>query len=415
MEFKKKVLSKVTSDDVSCSRFRKTKLRNGLTVLFEKRDVPVTTVMLATKYGAAYEKEEEKGVAHFIEHLCFKGTEKRAAEEIVSEIEKIGGEINAFTSEEVTAYWAKLPSVHLDVAMDVMFDVFFNASFPEEDVEREANVICEEIKMCRDSPTRHVIDKIKENLYEKPFGMFITGKGEVVRKMTREQLMGRHREVYVSKNSILCVVGNNEFDEVIEMAEKMSVEREGVEIKVPEIKKKIVKGSEKRAGIEQANITIGFHFPKSGEDASYVAELFSAILGQGMSSKLFTEVREKRGLAYGIKSDLDRGKYFGYMIIWAGTDPAKVDEVVKVCLEEFKKMGDISEEELREAKVQVIGNRGVDSEGSSETAVNLILEEISGDAEDYYKYKEKIDAVSLDDIKKLAASSEYASFDLSPK
>jgi len=371
-------------------------------------------VMIATKYGAAYENIEEKGIAHFIEHLCFKGTEKRTAKEIVSEVEKIGGEINAFTSEEVTAYYAKLPSVHLDVAMDVMFDVFFNANFPEEEIGREAGVICEEIKMYKDNPRAYVVEKIKENLYEAPFGMFIAGSGDVVQGMLRDQLVKRHREVYIPENAILCVVGNNNFDEIVEMAEKLSVEKEGVEKKVPEIKKRVVKNSEKRAGIEQSNLAIGFHFPKHNEDAGYAAEVFSAILGQGMSSKLFTEVREKRGLVYSVKTDLDRGKEYGYMMIWAGTDPAKVDEVIEVCLAEFKKLGNISEEELKEAKVQVIGNRGVESEGSSETAINLILEEISGNAEDYYKYEEKINAVTLDDIKKLARISDYSVFSLGP-
>ena len=422
-------MTKVTSDDISCSRFRKTKLRNGLTILFERRDVPVTTVMLATKYGSAYESIEEKGIAHFMEHLCFKGTEKRTVNQVVDEVEKIGGELNAFTHEEITTYYVKLPSEHLGIAMDVIFDIFFNASFPDDEVEREANVICEEIKMYKDNPRMHVLEKIKENLYEKPFGDFGAGSQEGVRGMTRKQLFDRHREMYVPSNSVLCVVGNNEFDEVISLAEKLTSQnpelrsqiseiRGGGEnsdrLKIPEIVKKSVRDSEKRAGIEQMNLAIGFHFPHSGEDGRYVAEVFSAILGQGMSSKLFSEVREKRGLVYGIKSDLDMGKNYGYMIIWAGTDPSKEKEVVEICLKEFRKMGDISEEELAVAKVQVVGNRQVESEGSSETAVGLIMEEISGDAENYYKYKEKINAVSLDDIKKLAEISEYASFSLRP-
>ncbi|MFH1521357.1 MAG: pitrilysin family protein [archaeon] len=291
---------------------------------------------------------------------------------------------------------------------------FFNASFPEDEVEKEANVICEEIKMYKDNPRAHVLEKIKENLYESPFGDFGAGSQEGVRGMTRKQLFDRHREVYVPSNSILCVVGNNDFEEVVKMAKSMCVERDGIDIKVPEIVNKSVRSSEARAGIEQMNLAIGFHFPHSGEDGRYVSEVFSAILGQGMSSKLFSEVREKRGLVYAVKSDLDLGKNYGYMIIWAGTDPEKEKEVVDICLEEFKKMGDISEEELATAKVQVVGNRRVESEGSSETAVGLIMEEISGYAENYYKYEEKINAVSLDDIKALASKVDYASFSLGP-
>jgi predicted Zn-dependent peptidase len=395
-------------------RFKKKILKNGLTVLFEKRDVPVTTVMLAAKYGAAYESVEEKGMAHFMEHLCFKGTKKRSVREIAEEVERVGGDLNAFTHEEVTAYHVKLPSEHLGVAMDVVFDVFFNASFPEDEVEKEANVICEEIKMYRDSPRMHTIVKIKGQLYDEPFGLSIAGSAKNVRGMNRDTLYKKHREVYVPGNSILCVVGNNDFDEVIDMAEKFSVDGSLGDGKMPKVSKRSLRDGEKRDGVEQTNLAIGFHFPFSGDKGRYAAELFSAILGEGMSSKLFSEVREKRGLVYGVKTDLDLGKNYGYMVIWAGTDKEKEKEVVDICLEEFGKMGSITSEELEAAKVQVVGNRHVESEGSNETAVGLVMEEIAGDAKDYYDFEKKIGAVSLRDIKKLAKISEYASFSLGP-
>jgi predicted Zn-dependent peptidase len=394
--------------------FKKKVLKNGLTVLHEKRDVPVTTVMLAVKYGAAYETSEEKGIAHFMEHLCFKGTDRRTVRDIAEEVEKVGGDLNAFTHEEITAYHVKLPSAHLNVAMDVIFDIFFNASFPKEEVEKEGNVICEEIKMYRDNPRMHVLDKIKNNLYAKPFGDFIGGSKETVKSMTRDQLFEKHHALYVPKNSILCVVGNNDFEEVVKLAEGLSVEREGEEIEKPEIKLQEIKDVEKRGDIHQANLALGFHFPIASDKERYAAEVFSTILGQGMSSKLFSEVREKRGLVYGVKSELDLGKNYGYMIIWAGTDPEKVKQVIKISLEEFGKMGKITEAELDAAKIQVIGNRHVESEGSNDTAVNLIMEEASGKAEDYYEYEKNINAVSLKDIQELAKISEYASFSLEP-
>ena len=396
-------------------KFQKKVLENGLTVLFEKRDVDVTTVMLGVRYGSAYDSVEEKGMAHFIEHLCFKGTEKRNVREVAEEVEKVGGDLNAFTHEEITAYHVKLPSDYLDIAMDVIFDIFFNPIFPEGDVAQEASVICEEIKMNRDNPMRHVFKGIQENLYEEPFGYSTLGRANVIKAMTREQLKGKHDEVYVPENSILCVVGDNDFDEVVSLAEKFSVDREGDEkLEMPEIILKSVKTEESRDSLEQSNIVLGFHFPKASERERYAAEVFSTILGQGMSSKLFSEVREKRGLVYGVKSELDMGKNYGYLVIWAGTDTSKVEEVKKICLDEFEKMGEISELELKEAKIQVVGNRKVESEGSSESAVGLIMEEIVGDAKDYYDYAAKINSVSLDDIKKLAEKSEFASFSLGP-
>ncbi len=397
-------------------KFQKKVLSNGLTVLFEKRDVDVSTVMLGVRYGSAYENVEEKGIAHFIEHLCFKGTKKRNTKEVSSELEKVGGELNAFTHEELTTYFVKLPSAHLDIAMDVLFDIFFNPIFPEEDIKREASVICEEIKMYHDNPMRYVFEKIKLNLYEEPFGYTGLGRPEVVQSITRDQLIKKHSEIYVPKNSILCVVGNNSFEQIISLAEKLSGENRDLgKLEFPEIILKNVKDDEKRSGLDQANVVLGFHFPKASEQENSVADIFSAVLGRGMSSKLFTEVREKRGLVYGVKSDLDVGKNYGYMVIWAGTDPSKVEEVKRVCLNEFKKMSELTLEELEEAKVQVLGNRKVESEGSGETAVNLIMEEIrSGDAESYYDYENNIKKVTLSDIKKLAAKTEFASFSLGP-
>ncbi len=396
-------------------KFQKKVLANGLTVLFEKRDVDVTTVMLGVRYGSGYDSIEEKGMAHFIEHLCFKGTEKRSVREIAQEVEGLGGELNAFTHEEVTAYHVKLPSAHLDIAMDVLFDVFFNPSFPEDEIEREASVICEEIKMYRDNPMRHTLERIKSNLYDEPFGIFAAGRQEVVRRMTRDRLKERHDEVYVLENSILCVVGNNEFKDIISFAKSLSPNSKikSLKLKMPKITLRNIRDDEKREGLEQANVALGFHFPKAGDRGNYAAEVFSAILGQGMSSKLFSEVREKRGLVYGIKSDFDSGRDFGFMVIWAGTDSSKVEEVKKICLEEFSKMKNLTQKELDEAKVQVVGNRKVESEGSSETAVNLVMSEVRGKVEEYYDYEKKINEVTLDDIRKLASKTEFASFSLS--
>ena len=400
--------------------FNKKTLDNGMIVLHEKRDVPVTTVMLGTRYGSAYEKEEEKGIAHFIEHLCFKGTEKRTAKEIACEVEKTGGLLNAFTAEEMTAYYVKLPSRHLNMAMDVLFDIFFNPVFPEEDVAREANVICEEIRMYNDEPRMHVLKRIKENLYKKPFGIFAAGLQENVKKFKREDLLKRHREVYVPENSVLCVVGNNDFDDVVKIAEEFSrdVKRDLVKHNVAEVSLNNLNNEEKRDNLQQANICLGFHFPRLGEKERYAAEVFSAILGQGMSSVLFTEVREKRGLAYAVRTFLELGREYGYMLIYIGTDKSKTKEVEEICLQKFHDMKDLNEEDIIEGKKQVIGNHDVDKEESNNTALNLIYEEICNPcvgAESYYKYKENIENVSLDDIKKIADKTEYASFKLLPQ
>ena len=395
-------------------KFQKKILDNGLTVLFEKRDVPVTTVMLGTKFGAAYENEKEKGIAHFLEHLAFKGTKNRTAEEISRAIEKVGGDFNAFTSEEKTFYHVKLPSKHIELAMDVLFDIFFNPLHDSEEIKKECNVIIEEIKMYRDNPRAYCMEKLKSCLYKAPFGMFIAGTEENIKNMTREQLVEKYREMYFPKNAILSVVGNNDFSEIIGLAEKLCKNIQGKEPEIKEIEFQNLQIKENRDNLQQANVCIGFHFPKANDEKRYAADVFTAIFGQGMSSKLFTEVREKRGLAYAVKSDIDDGKEYSYLFIYIGTEKEKVDEVIKICIEEFRKMANITEKELEDGKRQLIGNFEINSEASENTAMSLIDEEISGKAEDYYEYEKRINEVTLKDIKELSEIKDYAYFALLP-
>lgn len=396
------------------TKFNRKILENGLTILHEKRDVDVSSVMISVPFGAIHENEREKGVAHFIEHLCFKGTEKRTAKEIASELEGVGGNLNAFTGEEMTAYHVKLPSNHLELAVDVLSDIFFNASFPEEEVKRESNVILEEIKMYHDNPRAHVLESIKSNLYSGPFGMFIAGTEKTVKSMDRDFLLKKHRSIYVPKNTVISVVGNNDFDEVLKVIKKyIGFEREGISLEEINVEKKIVESFEKRNDLMQTNLALGVHLCKVSDDEVYAVEVFNEILGSGMSSRLFTEVRERRGLVYLVRSELDIGRNYGYMIIFAGTDKDKVKEVIDVCKQEFSMMENLSEEELERAKVQVIGKHKIESENSNDTALKLIIHEFAGDVKDYYSFPEKIKDVKLDEIKQIAQKRDFASFVLS--
>lgn len=394
-------------------KFNKKVLSNGMTILHEKRDVPVTTVMFAVKYGSAYELESEKGIAHFIEHLCFKGTEKRSADDIGRTLEKVGGNLNAFTHEEITAYHVKLPSDNLKLAVDVLSDIYFNPVFPEKEIKKEANVICEEIKMYQDTPSRHVLEVVKKNLFKSPFGLFGGGKEDVIRSLDRDTLLKKHRDIYVPKNTILCVVGNNDFKDVVKYAEEFCVERKGKNIEKPKIVLQNKKTKESRKELQQANLCLGFEFPKLKDDKRYAAEVFSTILGYGFSSKLFKEIREKRGLVYSVKSYLDEGIDYSYLVIYAGTDKSKSKEVIDLSLKEFEKMKNVDEKELEETKNQLVGNKKVESESSDVACIGLIFEELAGDAENYYNYEENVRKVSLKDIQELSKIKDYASFVLS--
>lgn len=393
--------------------FYKKKLKNGLTILFEKRNLPVVCSSVTSKSGSEYETEKLKGISHFIEHLVFKGTKKRNVKQISEEVEKRGGIINAFTSEEFTCFWNKLPSKYLNIGIDIASDLVLEPLFEKEALERERKVILEEIKMYNDNPQLYVMNKIKELLYEKPFGMFTAGTCETMSKINREDVLKIY-DNYSTNNMMLTVVGNANFDEICKMAEKI----------FPETKKKIqetkpiIKNSqlvEKRKGVEQANLVFGYHVPTLKDKNRYTAEILDILLTGGMSSKLFQEIREKRGLAYAVKGILEQNKNYGYEMIYVGTVKEKVKEVKELILKEIEKLRNLENKELEEAKEQLIGLRQLESEDSEQTMIELIAEENAGNAEEYYRYEDKINSIKLEDVRKMAKLKGYSFIALVPE
>lgn len=392
--------------------FYKKKLKNGLTVLFEKRQLPVVMSSVSIKFGSEFEQERLKGVAHFIEHLVFKGTKKRNLREISEEIEKKGGIINAFTSEEVTCFWNKLPNKHLAVGVDIVADLALQPLFEQKALERERKVILEEIKMYHDNPQFYVLNKIKELLYEKPFGLFGAGTFETMSKMTREDVLQTFSN-YSTNNMLLTVVGKASFDDICELARVFPKK----EKKIQEIKP-VMKNSElieKRKGLQQSNLVFGYHAPGLQDKARYAAEILNIVLGGGMSSRLFHEIREKRGLAYAIKGVLEQDKNYGYGIIYVGVIKDKVKEVKALILKEIKKMQKLERKDFEEAKEQLIGLRQVESENSEQVMMQLIAEENAGIAEEYYRYEERLKALKLEQVRNLARLKGYSFVALVPE
>lgn len=394
--------------------FFKKKLKNGLTVLFEKRKLPVVSVSSSIKFGSAFESEKNKGIAHFIEHLMFKGTKNRSQQEIAVEIEKKGGILNAYTSEEVTSYWNKLPSKHLNSGISIVSDLILNPRFDAVEFEKEKNVIIEEIKMYHDNPSYYVYDKIKEMLYEKPFGMPPIGTAELLRGMTREQVINLFNSVYSSDEMILCVVGNADFEEICRIAEGIYPLKKRKLISYNPIRKNYEE-VEKRQGIDQAHLIFGFHSSSIKEKGRYDYELAGTYLFGGMSSIFWQEIREKRGLAYFIRGNFDFGAKYGYGTIYIGTLKEKIKEIKKIILKEIKNLKSLKQKELDECKEQLFGARKVAEEDSVNVMNSLLLEESAGDAEEYYKYEERINSVKLEDVRKISKLGNFSSFSLIPK
>jgi predicted Zn-dependent peptidase len=393
--------------------FYRKKLDNGLVVLFEKRKVPVVSVATAVKSGAQYEPENLKGISHFIEHLVFKGTKNRTVEQIPKDIEGRGGIINAFTGEELTVFWNKLPGKHFNLGADIAIDLILNPLFENEALERERKVILEEIKMYHDNPSTYVIEKIKEMLYEKPFSISIAGTHETVSSLSREKVLKFYNSVYTSNNMIFCIVGNTDFDQVLEQAKKFP--KLNRVINPISIVTKNQEVNEKRKDIDQAHEVFGFHMPKLDDKNRYAAEIFDNILGGGMASRLFQEVREKRGLCYSIKSNLEQSKDYSYEIIYAGALKEKVKEIKELIIKEVLDMKNLNKADFEEAKERLIGLKEVGRERGDSTMSELILEEVGGNAENYYSYGENINSVKLNDVKSLSKLKGYSFVSLVPE
>lgn len=396
-------------------KFFKKVLDNGMTILFEKRNIPVVSVAFAVRNGGINESENEKGISHFIEHMLYKGTATRNSKKIAEEIEKNGGELNGFTSEIITAYWCKMSSKHLSIALEVLGDMIRNPEFDTEELEKERKVIFEEIKMYHDNPRMHIFDKIQEFLYEEPFGSHLIGTEKTMNSIDREKMLKKFKEVYTPNNLILCVIGDANFDEIVKFVEKNFGNEKGT---VPHFKI-FLKNKfeiEKRKGIDQANLVFAYHVPLANDKKNFAAQILSTLLAVGKSSRLFIEIREKRNLAYVIGGDSDINRDFAYNLIYAGTTKENIEIVKKLILKEFNDVAEnLTEEEFKQVKEQMIGNYEISMEDSQTQIVNLLFSEINGNAEDFYNFEKDISEVKLKDVKDLAKIENYSFFALIPE
>ena len=397
-------------------QFRRKVLANGMTILFEKRDIPVVSVAFAVKYGAINETVSEKGLAHFIEHMLYKGTPKRNWKEIAEEIEKNGGELNGFTGEMMTVYFCKMPSKHIDIALEVLSDMVKNPLFDEKEIEKDRKVIFEEIKMHRDNPRLHVFDEIQKILYDGTLGINIIGTHETMNSIDREKMIKKFKEIYKPNNMVLCVVGDVDFDKLVDFVEKNFKDKPGEKIPVQKFNLRNKSEVEKRKGIDQANLVFAHHVPLSTEKKSYAAKVLITLLAGGMSSRLFSEIREKRNLAYSVKGDSMITKDFSYNLVYVGTTKENVELVKELILKEFKDVAEnLDEKELNAVKEQLIGNYQISMEDSQTQMVNLLFSEVDGNAYDFYDFEEKIKNVELKEVKELANLKDYSFFVLIPE
>ncbi len=394
-------------------------LESGMTVVLEKRDLPIVSVAFAARAGGVNEAPDEKGISHFIEHMLYKGTKTRDYKKIAEEIENNGGDLNGFTSEEETAFWCKMPAKHLKVALDVLSDMVRNPKFDRKEFEKERKVIFEEIKMYHDNPALHVFDEIQKQLYDGTMKIGLAGTLETMGSITVEQMKKKFNEIYKPNNLVLCVVGNADFEELVKFAEKnFSVSAERGEIPKQTFNEINESKTEERQGVDQANTVFAYHVPLAADDKSYAAVVLNSIMAGGMTSRLFDEIREKRNLAYSVKGHSNINRSFAYNLIYVGAMKENIEQIKKIILGEFKSVARwLREKELKTAKERLIGNYQISMEDSQMQMVNLLVSEMHGNAKDFYDFEKKISEVKLRDVKELAkrAAEKYSFFSLVPK
>ncbi len=346
---------------MSSSPYLKKVLDNGITIVAEKIDtVQSIAIGLFVHSGVLYEADEMHGVSHFIEHMMFKGTLKRSAKKIASEFDRIGGVLNAFTSKDFCCYYARVVKDKLEKAIDVLADMTLNSTFPQEEIERERRVILEEIKMYEDSPDEIIHELLGQNIWKNSkLGRPILGTKETVGNMSRDGIYDVFNTQYVTGNLQICIAGNFDWDKLCHLCEKKFKDmRKGTFSRKLQKVKPSAEASVYVKDMEQVHLTLGTEGVSFSDDRRFALTILNAAFGGGMSSRLFQQVREKRGLVYTVYSYHTSLHNTGLFGIYAGTSMNQLPMVLKVCKAEMEKMAinGISERELLATREQLEGN-----------------------------------------------------------
>ena len=341
--------------------FRKQVLDNGLTILTERMEhVRSVAIGVWISRGSRHERPRESGVAHFIEHMVFKGTETRTQAQIAQELDAIGGQSDAFTSHEYAGFHAKVLGEHLPRAFDLLSDIVLSPRFDPEELERERMVILEEIKGVDDSPEELLQDLFNAQFWpDHPLGRPILGTPETVSRLSRDDLARFFRKTYVPANLIVAAAGDLDHEGFAALVEThfgtLSAPPDGL-VETPPEPAMTVRLHEK--DLEQAHITLGTVAPPEASPDRFAAYLLNAILGGNLSSRLFQVIREEHGLAYTVYSGLACHRDCGQFSIYAGTDPSHVPELLELTLGEVRRIKEepVPEDELSRAKDHLRGS-----------------------------------------------------------
>jgi predicted Zn-dependent peptidase len=364
--------------------YKTRKLDNGLTIIgIPLKDSKTTTVLTLVGVGSRYESDTEKGLSHFLEHMMFKGTQKRPNAKIIAqELDGLGASYNAFTSYEYTGYWVKVRNQKKYIALDIIADIFQNSLLQESDIKVERGAITEELNMYLDMPTRQIHSDFQSLLYgDTPLGRSIIGTRESIHSFTKPDFTEYVSQKYVTGNTYIIIAGEVDTAIIDRVEESFRYARNQKDI--PQRESITISQTSPQVAIrskktDQTHLMLGFHIPSIHTEDRYIATIASTILGGYMSSRLFTEIREKRGLSYYIRADSHHFDDTGVFSINTGVQNTKVIETVKRIVQELQHIKNIpvSDKELNIAKEHIKGQTVMEFESSDEIAAIIGMNEL---------------------------------------
>lgn len=380
-------------------------LKNKLKVILEKKDSNSVVIALQVCIGANNEDNSNRGISHFIEHMVFEGTKEKSSNEIANTIERLGGELNAFTSHDRTVYYCVLLKKHFETGLAVISDIIKNPLFRQKSLEKERKVIIDEINITQDDPKFYQFIFFLGKLFKKhPIKNPLYGYRETVLKITRQDLLSYYKKHYAANNMILTIIGNVKCN--IDVIEKYFGG-----IKSSKLQKSLFFNEPSSSSHEeftetkdmlQSYIALGYKIPFRKSKDSYSIDVIRSILARGQSSRLFNELRTKRGLCYVVGCIAESGLDYGYFIIYVGTDKKNIEKVIGIIKKELKHLQNVSQKEVSEAKTFIEGSFMIENEDSKKKADNLLFwNSIDGDF-NMQDYLIKIKKVTKQDISKAA-------------
>lgn len=383
--------------------FKKSEIGGGITFLSEHIPyVHSVSMGIWVKSGSVADLKETAGISHFVEHMLFKGTPGRTSFDIAKEIDDVGGHLNAYTTKEYTSFFVKVLKEDLQLAVDVISDIFKNSTFPEEELKREKDVVIQEIKMVEDTPDDYIHDLAFRHMWgDHPLGYPILGEIETVNSFNRGSLFEYKKTHHTKDNIIVGLVGNFDANEAEDLLnDAFGGIGEGLPKEIPSpsfVPERVIK----EKSTEQVHTLVTFPALNYSHPKRYAQFILNTVMGGGMSSRLFQEVREKRGLAYAIYSFLAPFKDVGVLGVYAGTDRGSVSELMEVMTGEMEKLNKIplSEEELGSAKGQIKGNLLLSMESTDSRLSRMVRNEIFFNRQiGAEEIIEKIDETTAEDV-----------------